>query len=302
MRQGIRLAETRTPALHKLPIYMHSPSFDPHFLERSPLFWPIARAARAVLATRTVAPPLGLATRTAAPPLDFPPVEALDRVFEGSPPVRFALAPPRRRTRRRLAGPVDVGRLYDARIALEGVVPTRARSWHDLMNAFVWGTFPRAKTALHARQHRAIAERIEPGALRLPASRTRELDALALLDEGGVAVLARDPRSLYAALRADACSSLGTHVASGAAQAVVFGHAIYESLALGVAPAAAPPVVAAIVLGPWVDRAATIHEIDGQLARAIEDPARLRTPEELTRVALPSSTSKLVWATHAAPR
>jgi hypothetical protein len=280
---------------------MHLPSFDRHFLERSPLFWPIARAARAVLTARAAAPPPGLeALSVSHVGEDFPPVEALERVFEGNPPVRFALAPPR--PRRRRAGPVDVGTLYDARIAVDRVVPTRARSWHDLMNAFVWGTFPRAKTALHARQHRAIAARIEPGARRLPAVRTRELDALALLDEGGVAVLARDPNALREALRADARSSLAIHVASGVAQAVVFGHAIYESLALGVAPAVPPPVVAAIVLGPWDGVALAIDEIDERLARAIEDPARLKTPEELTRVTLPTSTGQPVWATHAAPR
>ncbi len=261
-------------------------SFDPYFLERSRLFWPIARAARAVL------DPLGVRE-------GFPPVEAFGRVFEGDPPVRFALAPPR--ARRRRPGPIDVSALYDARIVVERVVPTRARSWHDLMNAFVWGTFPRAKDALHARQHRAIAERIEPGARTLPASRTRELDALALLDEGGVVVLARDPPALREALRTDggrSRGSLGTHVASGAAEAIVFGHAIYESLALGIAPV----VVAAIVVGPSDEQAHPVGAVDELLARALEDRGRLRTPEELTRVTLPPSTSRVAWASHATAR
>ena len=229
-------------------------------------------------------------------------MEALARVFEGAPPVRFELAPPRSRSRRRPAGPVDVRTLYDARIAIERIVPTRARSWHDLMNALVWGAFPRAKTALHARQHRAIVERIEPGARSLPPARTRELDALALLDEGGVVVLARDARVLHDALRAEGHASLEAHLESGAARAVVFGHAIFESLAVGLAPAIAPPIVAAIVLGAPLERDPEIADIDECLARAIADPARLRTPEELTRVVLPTSTPRVVWATHAAPR
>jgi hypothetical protein len=266
---------------------VRAPSFDPHFLERSSLFWPIARSARAVLEP--------LAVRE-----DFPPVEALARVFErgamGEASVRFALAPPR--SRRRRTGPVDVKTLYDARITLERVVLTRARSWHDLMNAFVWGTFPRAKSALHARQYRAIAERIEPGARTLPAARTRELDALALLDEGGVVVLARDPRRVGEDLRADATQPLEGHLASGAARAVVFGHAIYESLAVGLPPAIAP--LAAIVLGPCAELDLPMADIDAHLARVIEDPARLRTPAELTRVALPTSTPGGAWATHAA--
>ncbi len=229
-------------------------------------------------------------------------MEALASVFECAPTVRFELAPPRSRGRRRPAGPVDVRALYDARIAIERVVPTRAGSWHDLMNALVWGAFPRAKSALHARQHRAIVERIEPGARSLPPVRTRELDALALLDEGGMVVLARDSRALRDALRAEGHASLEAHLASGVAHAVVFGHAIFESLAVGLAPAVTPPVVAAIVLEPPLEGEPHVGEIDACLARAIEDPARLRTPAELTRVVLPTSTPPVVWATHAAPR
>jgi hypothetical protein len=222
--------------------------FDPGFLERSPLFWPVAPAARSLLAQ---------AQGEGTP--DFPPVQSLDRVFGADrrdAPVRFVPAAPRpRRGRRPLA--VDVRALYDARITLDRVVPTRARCWHDLMNALVWGTFPRAKAALHARQHRAIAARVAPGARTLPPARTRELDALALLDEGGVVLPGGD-----------------------VARAVVFGHAIYESLALGVPPA----VVAALAIDadPRTPRA-----VDEALARHIEDGDRLRGPEELSRVELP---------------
>ncbi len=219
--------------------------FDPQFLERSPLFWPVLPAARSLFAQPG-------AMR------DFPPVQSLDRVFGGDreAPVHFVPAAPRPRRGRRPQA-IDLGALYDARITLDRVVPTRARSWHDLMNALVWGTFPRAKSALHARQHRAIAERVAPGARTLPPSRTRELDALALLDEGGVVLPGGD-----------------------VARAVVFGHAIYESLALGVPPA----VVAAIELETG-DR--TLREVDEALARRIEDGARFRGTEELSRVALP---------------
>jgi hypothetical protein len=216
--------------------------FDPGFLERSPLFWPVLPAARSLFAHESLR--------------DFPPVQSLDRVFGGdvNAPVRFVPAAPRPRRGRRPPA-VDVDALYDARITLERVVPTRARCWHDLMNALVWGTFPRAKRALHARQHRAIVERVTPGARTLPPARTRELDALALLDEGGVVLPGGD-----------------------VTRAVVFGHAIYESLALGVPPA----VVAAITLDAGAPTA-----VDEALAGRIEDGARFRTPDELSRVALP---------------
>jgi hypothetical protein len=257
-------------------------AFDPRFCERSSLFWPIGRACAAVLAST-------------GPSVDFPPVESFARAFADAGAVRFVPAAPRARRAAR-AQPLDPHALYDARITLEGVVPTRAGSWHDLMNALVWGTFPRAKRALHARQYRAIAERIVPGARRLPGTRTRELDALALLDEGGVVV----PRS-------------------GASAAIVFGHAIYESLALGIAPA----IVAALPLDVDIplDRAdaeadaRAIRVVDEALARCIEDRSRLAGPHELARVELPGgvlsrattaatsaacSIRGAAWATHGA--
>jgi hypothetical protein len=168
--------------------------FDPRFHEKHELFWPIARAAAAF-----------------AGETDWPAVDTYARAFAslGHPPhVRFELsAPPSPRRRASL----DTTRLYDARITREGCVPTRERSWHDFLNALVWGTFPRAKSALHERQHRALQARIPAGARTLPSTRSREHDALALVDEGGVVVL-EDGR---------------------ASSVVVFGHALYEGLVLG---------------------------------------------------------------------
>jgi len=234
--------------------------YDPHFITRSPLFWPIERAARA----------LGDCS-------DFPPFTALDRVFEGTPPVRFVAASPRPRRRRR--APVDLHALYDARIAVDRLVPTRERSWHDLLNALVWGTFPRAKRELHQRQHDSMIARVAPGAWTLPAARTPEQDALALIDEGGVVVLAKDPRAASAALRG-APESLAEMTASGDVDAVIFGHAIYESLVFGVAPAA----VAAIVVGREPAETSCLGEVDAALASALGDRGRFLAPDELCRV------------------
>jgi hypothetical protein len=226
--------------------------FDPHFVARDVRFWPLARSARALDGYD-----------------DFPPIEALSNVFDGNPPVRFVPAPPRRRRHRR--DPIDANALYDARITLDRTVPTRSSCWHDLMNALVWGAFPRAKRALHARQHRAVAERLEPGARRLPATRTPELDALALLDEGGVVVLPLDR-----------CEARPLP----AADVVVFGHAIYESLVLGVAPA----VVAGITLRVDERESDLVRAVDQALARAIETEALFQSPGELTRLQIPAAS------------
>jgi hypothetical protein len=257
----------------------HPPAFDPAFAARSPLFWPIAGAAERVFRSGE-AQPCGVPPQAPSVEAEFPPVEWFNRVFDAEPAVRFVLAAPRPRRRGRRREAIDPSALYDARITVDRLVPSRADSWHDLMNALVWGTFPRAKTALHARQHRAIEARIEPGARTLPPSRTRELDALALLDEGGVVIPAGDPSS-----------------------PIVFGHAIYESLALGIRPA----VVAAIELavpgkGKGKDEdigmgtgtgtgdrvAVALAAVDAALALVIADDARLQSPEALRRIDLAS--------------
>ena len=117
----------------------------------------------------------------------FPTPEEIDEVLRDRAPVRFVRKSQQDKS------------LYDARIIADGIVPTRAGSWHDLLNALVWATFPLTKTALHRLQH----ELVVPHA---PA-RTKEQDALAMVDEGG-AFLA------------------GGRVA-------IFGHAIYESFVRG---------------------------------------------------------------------
>jgi hypothetical protein len=178
--------------------------------------------------------------------------------------VRFepALLPPRRRGRAAL----DTGRLYDARIARDRCVPTRARSWHDFLNALVWATFPRSKLALHERQHRALVERIEPGSRTLPATRTREHDALALLDEGGVVVL-DDGR---------------------ARETVLFGHALYEGLVLGRGAMTACGIVTPVRRMPAEPRE-RVASADAALAELLRSATL--DPRGLERVPIEDPTS-----------
>lgn len=162
-----------------------STPFSPGFFHEHVDFWPIARAAR-----------------TFERYADWPEVADYARAFVGAPPVRFELSVPKPRRQKRA---LDLDTMYDARI-VGGVVPTRARCWHDFSNALVWATFPAAKRALHERQHRAILAWVPAGATRLPGARSREMDALALLDEGGVVQVGE--------------------------RSVVFGHALYEGAVL----------------------------------------------------------------------
>jgi hypothetical protein len=75
---------------------------------------------------------------------------------------------------------------YEMHILQTGQVPTRADTWHDVLNALVWLRFPRFKAALNAAHGEAIAAETE-------AVRGRRRDALTVLDESGVWVISRDP-------------------------------------------------------------------------------------------------------------
>lgn len=214
--------------------------FDGRFFEKSPLFWSVAaQAARFVDFT------------------EFPSVEDYGRVFEDDPPVRFEAAPPRPR---KLTPPIDPRTLYDGRITLEAIVPTRPGSWHDFLNALVWGAFPRAKRALHARQHEAIVRALSPSARTLPPARTREHDALALIDEGGVIVLESERD----------------------ATRMVFGHALFEGLVLDVRATIARAVVFRVDEVPAPPRE-RIALADALLATRLMGPL---APEMLPRIAL----------------
>jgi hypothetical protein len=184
---------------------------------------------------------------------DWPSVDALDARLGPAAGVRFVPATPRPRGRDRRRRALDPAALYDGRIVEAGVVPTRARSWHDLLNALAWATWPRAKAALHARQHRMVKARLAPGARHLPPSRTREGDTLAMLDEGGVLLPEGAP--------------------------LLFGHGLAEELVRG-APRLTARTLALAASGD--DLAA----VDAAFAALLRDHTRLHDPAELGRLTL----------------
>lgn len=244
-------SSSAAPRLPPLRLVRHAhTTFDARFFERHEAFWPIARAAR-VFADRA----------------EWPDVREYARAFVGAAPVTFEPARPRPRRR---ATPTSLrSNLYDAKIVTEAVVPTRPRSWHDYLNALVWASFPRAKKALHARQHRAVQAWIPAGATRLPNARTRELDALALLDEGGILTL------------------------EGAGQRVtlVFGHALYEGIVLDHRAMVARGA-SIVVAGLPSNDDARVALADEALTAVIEDPTRLDGPDELTRARIAADSDE----------
>lgn len=74
---------------------------------------------------------------------------------------------------------------YEPRIYLTGEIHTRAHSWHDLFNALVWLTYPRAKAALNQLHYHALLEEREHN----QEVRSPLRDAATLIDESGVIVV-----------------------------------------------------------------------------------------------------------------
>lgn len=193
----------------------------------------------------------------------FPSAEQLTTLWGEASGVRFVLQAPRRRG----ASAAE----YEALVA-DGAIPTRANSWHDLMNALVWATFPRAKRSIH-RSQRAEMERGR--SLGLLGRRTPRHDALAVIDEGGVVVLC-DTSVSDGALAEWAVGRGELDAGSPAPDVVIFGHGVLESLAIE-----GPfPLVRAVVLRCAMD------ELDDRLASIIEGPA-LTSPHDLLAVAPP---------------
>lgn len=153
-----------------------------------------------------------------------------------------------------LVDPATTTDTYESAIA-EGRIPTRDRSWHDAFNVLAFVRWPRAKLALHSRVLQCQRARGTSG------PRSREEDALALLDEaviivsGGTNAIAE----LEVARRSGDTGAMSAAVARGL-RVQWFGHALVEHLALG-----RPPIGA----GVWTIAADEHSAVDAMLATDI---------------------------------
>jgi hypothetical protein len=120
---------------------------------------------------------------------------------------------------------LDDGQHYEARIAGQGAIATRAENWHDLFNAMIWCRYPAIKQALNAKQ---VAHIATMGT----AQRNRAQYALTQFDEAGVIVCVRDPALLAMWDRHDWVALFLHHAASWQSGdiriAAVIGHALLE--------------------------------------------------------------------------
>ena len=182
--------------------------WDPDFLARSPMFEPLRKHGDALPKSR------------------WPALDDLQRMLGrvSVPPASSSGAPLTFVNQSRKTSAFEDK--YETRIYLKGEVQVRERNWHDLLNALVWLTFPRAKAALNARHYRALLEQRAAGA----PNRGREQDALTLFDEGGLIVAARDRALLDLIAAAEWKTLFWTNRARIIAEMrfYLFGHALYE--------------------------------------------------------------------------
>jgi hypothetical protein len=75
-------------------------------------------------------------------------------------------------------------REYESHILQTGQIPTRADTWHDVLNALVWLRFPRFKSALNVVHGEALA-------METDSRRGRRRDAMTVLDESGIWVISQ---------------------------------------------------------------------------------------------------------------
>ena len=203
---------------------------------------------------------------------DFAPVETLNKCFtsnlaRANPALHFERdIPKRQRTR--------AHQRYDAKVATEFSIPTREENLHDFFNALVFATFPRAKLALHQRQNRAAkTQRLPSGKLK---NRTPEQDALTAFDEGGTIVIADEPTTPRRVLRAD----------ESRAHFLIFGHALYESIACGKAHFRSPTITL-VMPNDSLDNE-RLHDVDEALCHALTHSELFTSPKKLQSLAVDS--------------
>jgi hypothetical protein len=184
------------------------------------------------------------------------------------------------RQARLVAPSASLGAYYEERAFRSGEILHREDDWHDLFNALVWLTFPRAKATLNAR-HVAELER------ELPGKRGRVRDALTLFDEDGIVVASADRnllalirefrwKELFWARRAD----VGAHM-----RFMIFGHGLYTKARapfLGMTGRAVLMLTEQKVLEmPMAEKLAVL---DAKLEEVIGTPDVVRIPLDLSPV------------------
>ena len=181
---------------------------------------------------------------------------------------------------------------YEPRCYLTGEVQTRQGNVHDLFNALVWLTYPKAKAAINARHYQALTDAAPASAIVLqqPASqRGATRDTNTLLDESGVIVAYADDelagllqnfqwRELFWTRREQLKSRMGFYL---------FGHGLYEKALNPYIGMTGQGILLAVEAGffGWPEMQQMAH-LDTLLADYLANPEHCRSTRELSPVPL----------------
>ena len=172
---------------------------------------------------------------------------------------------------------------YEVRIYLRGEVQIRAANWHDLLNALVWLTFPRAKAALNERHYLALRKQQAAGA----PNRGPEQDVMTLFDESGVIVVASDDE-LLGQIREFRWKELfwrNRARVQSAMRFFLFGHALYEKALRPFVGITGRGMLFQVGLDFFpAPLAVQLERLDAMLAQRLHDTATLNTTRDLAPV------------------
>jgi len=174
---------------------------------------------------------------------------------------------------------------YEPLCYLKGEVQTRKNNWHDLFNALVWMTFPKAKAAINARHYKAlmtmqVEKTSQRGAVR---------DMNTLFDEYGVVVVCASPalsvlllnfkwKELFWEKRKQVQSSMGFYL---------FGHGLYQKALQPYIGLTGQGLVLSVdsAFFDMPPRLQKVH-VDNSVADYINNPTHCVSTRELTPVPL----------------
>lgn len=189
-----------------------------------------------------------------------------------------------------------VGRLafeeqYEPRCYLTGEVQTRTENWHDLLNALVWLTYPKAKAAINVRHFQALTEKRQAltGAAVTRSERGAVRDTNTLLDESGVIVAYADDE-LAGLLRSFQWTELfwqrREEVQAGMGF-FLFGHGLYEKALQPYIGMTGQGLLLAVEPSffSW-PQAQQLAHLDSRLADYLSEPEHCCSTRELSPVPL----------------
>lgn len=175
---------------------------------------------------------------------------------------------------------------YEPRCYLNGEVQSRSDNWHDLLNALVWLTFPKAKAAINSRHYQALLQQHE---LSGSSQRGAVRDTNTLMDESGIIVACADPqlaqalrdfqwRELFWQRRAAVQKNMGFYL---------FGHGLYEKALQPYIGLTGQGIILDVEAGffAW-PQALQLAHLDERLAAYWSDVRNCRDTRELSPVPL----------------